>query len=135
MSNETKCYCGHTTICDCGPLLPTGQLGAKAHEFAMKYKGTDKYTVSMESIAFGYYLATEDNSPDEELHTSEEWQKLYPNPKILDPDGWDRGGGWKYEWFEELINFETYQMRAMRSTVSGNINTMFQKVEENPISE
>ena len=133
MSNETKCYCGHTTTCDCGPLLPDERLGLKAHEFAMKYVGTDKYIVAMESIAFGYYLATEDNSLDEELHTSEEWQKLYPNPRILDPDGWHRDERFQYEWYEELINFDTYQMRAFSSTVSGNFNLMFQRVDENPV--
>lgn len=130
MNNETKCYCGHTTTCECGPLLPNDQLGLKAHEFAMKYKGTDKYTVAMESIAFGYYLATEEHSLDDELHTSEEWQKLYPNPTVLDPDGWNRDERFQYEWFEELIDFETYQQRTMRSSIKGNFNSMFQRVSE-----
>jgi hypothetical protein len=130
MNNETKCYCGHTKTCDCGPLLPNERLGKKAHEFAMKYVGTDKYIIAMNSIAFGYYLATEDNSLDEELHTSEVWQKLYPTPTVLDPDGWCRNGRYIYEWHEELISFETYQMKVMNSTVRCNTDNMFKRVDE-----
>ena len=32
--------------------------------------------------------------------TSKEWQELYPEIKVLDPDGWDREN-FKYSWFEE----------------------------------
>ena len=36
-------------------------------------------------------------------HTSEEWQKIYPSPKVIDPDGWDRKN-YNYSWNEELIS-------------------------------
>lgn len=34
-------------------------IGMKAHEYSMQYVGTDKYTVSMLAIQFGYQLALE----------------------------------------------------------------------------
>ena len=43
MKNSTKCYCGHTTTCDCGPEEPkqetleeTAELYKKLHEFRVK---------------------------------------------------------------------------------------------------
>ena len=36
--------------------------------------------------------------------TSAQWQSLYPYPKVLDPDGWDRKN-YDYSWNEELILF------------------------------
>ena len=47
--------------------------------------------------------------------TSKEWQELYPNPKVLDPDGWDRSN-FQHSWYEEEIAFEEYNKRAARST-------------------
>lgn len=49
--------------------------------------------------------------------TSEQWQQLYPYPKVLDPDGWHRDERFQYEWFEELITIEEYESRVARSTV------------------
>lgn len=48
--------------------------------------------------------------------TSEEWQKLYPEVIVLDPDGWNRDERYQYEWFEEKITLEEYKLRVMRST-------------------
>lgn len=48
--------------------------------------------------------------------TSEEWQKLYPEVIVLDPDGWNRDERYQYEWFEEKITLEEYKSRVMRST-------------------
>ena len=50
--------------------------------------------------------------------TSKEWQELYPEIKVLDPDGWDRQN-FKYSWFEEKISFEEYNNRLMYSTCKG----------------
>lgn len=47
--------------------------------------------------------------------TSSQWQKQYPYPMVLDPDGWDRKK-FKYSWFEELITYEEYQKRLSKST-------------------
>jgi hypothetical protein len=51
----------------------------------------------------------------EEKRTSEEWQKLHPNPKVLDPDGWDRKN-FQYSWYEELITYTEYMNRILPST-------------------
>lgn len=48
-------------------------------------------------------------------HTSKEWQDIYPNPKVLDPDGWDREN-FKYSWFQEHISYHEYQRRVSLST-------------------
>lgn len=34
--------------------------------------------------------------------TSQEWQELYPEIKVLDPDGWDRTN-FQYSWYKEKI--------------------------------
>ena len=47
--------------------------------------------------------------------TSKEWQELYPNPKVLDPDGWGRSN-FQYSWYEEEITFEEYNNRVVYST-------------------
>ena len=53
---------------------------------------------------------------DDELKTSVEWQKLYPNPLVLDPDGWNRDDRFAFEWYEELITFDEYKNRVYAST-------------------
>jgi len=58
--------------------------------------------------------------PQEELKTSEEWQKQFPNPKVLDPDGWDRKN-YQYSWFEEKITLAEYTTRLHKSSVQGLI--------------
>lgn len=47
--------------------------------------------------------------------SSQQWQSLYPYPKVLDPDGWDRKN-YDYSWNEELITLEEYKNRCNRST-------------------
>ena len=54
------------------------------------------------------------------LKTSEEWQSLYPSPKVLDPDGWDRQN-YQYSWMEEKITYEEYCNRRSKSSVIGKI--------------
>jgi len=63
-----------------------------------------------------YYIVI----PKEELKTSEEWQKQFPNTKVIDPDGWDRKN-YQYSWFEEKITLIEYTSRLHRSTVKGII--------------
>jgi hypothetical protein len=48
------------------------------------------------------------------LKTSAEWYVDYPI-EILDPDGWDRNN-YQYSWYEELITFEEFDRRVMKST-------------------
>jgi len=48
-------------------------------------------------------------------NTSAKWQILYPNPIVLDPDGWDRAN-YQYSWHEESITYSEYQRRLSLST-------------------
>lgn len=49
-------------------------------------------------------------------NTSKEWQRIFPNPKVLDPDGWNRDERFDYEWNEQLITFDEYKHRVLSST-------------------
>ena len=40
MKEETKCYCGHTTTCDCGPEEPKQET---LEEAALKYSAEPQY--------------------------------------------------------------------------------------------
>lgn len=51
-----------------------------------------------------------------EVKTSAEWQAIHPNPRIMDPDGWDRTN-FQYSWFEEQITFDQYRERLFWSTI------------------
>ena len=51
----------------------------------------------------------------EELKTSKEWQEIYPEVTVLDPDGWDRQN-YQYSWYEEKITHKEYMKRRMFST-------------------
>ena len=59
------------------------------------------------------------NNPQKK--TSQDWQEFLPNPKVLDPDGWDRRN-FQFSWYEELITFKEYKNRVFLSTVKGKIN-------------
>lgn len=49
------------------------------------------------------------------MKTSDEWQKEFPYPKVLDPDGWDRTN-FRFSWYEETITKEEYEKRVSVST-------------------
>ncbi len=49
------------------------------------------------------------------LLTSNEWEDK-SDTIILDPDGWDRKGGFYYSWYEERITQSEYDKRRMIST-------------------
>lgn len=51
-----------------------------------------------------------------EKKTSAQWQAENPNPRIMDPDGWDRTN-FQYSWFEEQITFDQYRERMFWSTI------------------
>jgi hypothetical protein len=72
--------------------------------------------------------------PKEELKSSEEWQNQFPNPKVLDPDGWDRKN-YQYSWFEEKITLIEYTSRLSKSTVKGLIPKEEPKQEYKYIGE
>lgn len=52
--------------------------------------------------------------------TSQDWQLENPNPKVLDPDGWDRTN-FQYSWYEELITYDEYQKRLIHATAIGKV--------------
>lgn len=54
--------------------------------------------------------------------TSEEWQSIFPYPKVIDPDGWDRKN-YDYSWKEEKITLEEYETRRSHSTCLYSIIT------------
>ena len=47
--------------------------------------------------------------------TSKEWQGIYPDVKVIDPDGWDRQN-FDYSWNVECITAVEYQDRLAQST-------------------
>ncbi len=57
----------------------------------------------------------------ERYFTSEKWQSMRPDTRVIDPDGWDRGNGWQYSWFEEKISLFEYNIRVAKSTVSTKV--------------
>lgn len=58
----------------------------------------------------------------EELKSSEEWQKLYPDIVVLDPDGWDRED-FTNSW-NEKISLQEYEYRLVRSTCTGKLSSI-----------
>jgi hypothetical protein len=52
---------------------------------------------------------------EEEVKTSQDWQTLYPDPLVLDPDGWDRKN-FQFSWYEEKITHGEYTKRMLIST-------------------
>ena len=71
--------------------------------------------------------------PKEELKTSEEWQKQFPNTKVLDPDGWDRKN-YQYSWFEEKITLVEYTTRLYKSSGQCLVTQEEDKQEESLIT-
>ncbi len=71
-----------------------------------------------------FTITVEDKGMLPRKKTSEEWIKEIPAEfkfKLLDPDGWDRGDGWQYEFHEQLITKEEFKKRLMTSTVQCNV--------------
>jgi len=48
-------------------------------------------------------------------YTSADWQRIYPSPRVMDPDGWDRKD-MHQSWYRELITQEEYMKRVSQST-------------------
>jgi hypothetical protein len=58
-----------------------------------------------------------------ELKTSQQWQEQYSHITVVDPDGWDRKN-YQYSWFEEMITYDEYNYRLMRSTCTNNLKPL-----------
>lgn len=49
--------------------------------------------------------------------TSAQWQAVFPEVQVHDPDGWDRRvSHWIYSWHVERIDFNEYRARVLKST-------------------
>ena len=55
-----------------------------------------------------------------EKHTAEVWNSQ-PDRRftVIDPDGWDRSNWAESGWHTELITFQEFMKKAMRSTIIG----------------
>lgn len=67
--------------------------------------------------------------------TSEEWQKKYPDIIVSDPDGWNRGSKYNFEWYKEKITLEEYKSRVFKSTCMFNTEKPFEKYFQSHSSE
>lgn len=47
--------------------------------------------------------------------TSEEWQNLFPDILVIDPEGWEKTEGWKGQWYREKITLQEYLQRRDES--------------------
>jgi len=93
-------------------------------------KETYTYRDIVEAVKYGLNYGTDEseeglNVPEDniqqwlqatKLRTSEEWQNLYPDIKIIEESGWKKEKGWKKLWFEELITYQQYIQRREQST-------------------
>ena len=76
----------------------------------------------------------------EYLKTSKEWQELFKEVVVLDPDGWYRKN-YKYSWEEELISLSEYYNRIIQSTckfdtnIISNLESYFVLKQDNHPSE
>lgn len=99
--------------------------------FGWKRQTRCENCIKKEPILYPNWIITDVRFPNEvppidllirvnraELHTSQEWQTMFPDMKVLDPDGWDRKN-YQFSWFEERITWNEYQMRLMNSTCKG----------------
>lgn len=70
MKNSTKCYCGHTTTCDCGPEEPKQETFEEvAEKFATdkQNEDTSKYYIALESFQLGAKWQQERMYSEEEV--------------------------------------------------------------------
>ena len=56
-----------------------------------------------------------------ELKTSDEWQKEFLHPRVLDPDGWDRKN-FVHSWYTEKLSYPEYYDKVIRSTCEFILN-------------
>ena len=88
MKEETKCYCGHTTYCDCGPeqnkmrnihILPTpneSRLYYNSQEKAYQLCEFPKYHTDIKST-HNMYITSDEEIYDEELHLCTKYNELH----------------------------------------------------------
>lgn len=61
------------------------------------------------------------------LKTSNEWQNIYPEVKVINPDGWD--DNIQYSWHEEKISVQEYFSRRMESVVERVVVDINREIE------
>lgn len=83
------------------------------------YEPTEDYLSEPEAIFKACEWILKQKDEKEELRTSEEWIKEYPNRTIMDPDGWDRQN-FQYSFREEKITKQEFERRLALSTCMFN---------------
>jgi hypothetical protein len=85
--------------------------------------GSDKYieeqNILKVKIATAHCARVSYTTPGEVKKSSKQWQKLYPEVKVIDPDGWNRND-FENSW-NELITLNEYNNRLIRSTCEGSL--------------
>lgn len=77
--------------------------------FANSFQRDNKHYIQKESLG----------ESSEEQKTSADWYLQYPEPIVMDPDGWDRKN-WQFSWYEEKITLREFEKRRLMSTVRLN---------------
>ena len=94
MEQETKCYCGHTTYCDCGPLEePKQETLEEAAERNHNEQKLNTYTPYTFNDAFKDGAKWQ----DERMYSEEEVLSLILKFNDDKPGGFDASG-----WFEQI---------------------------------
>ena len=79
----------------------------KAVKYGLNYGGEEDLNVPEGNIQ-QWLCATK-------TRTAEQWQNLFPDIKIIDPDGWDRENH-KRDWYEEQLTYQEYCIRRDKSS-------------------
>jgi hypothetical protein len=82
--NQIKCYCGHTSYCDCSPLEEPKQEENEIIDIS-------------DHDGIGNAVDNLNNEPPQET-LEEASERLYPI--ILEDDGWDKNEQYRDEWIE-----------------------------------
>lgn len=100
---QIKCYCGHTTYCDCGPLV-SKQTAVKLYTKEMFLIAAEKCEVSMidaEHIMkyIDEYVTPIELLTNEEIFTQakKEMEEWYGSDSDIETDSYFRGACWYRE--------------------------------------
>ena len=95
MEEQTKCYCGHTTTCDCGPEEPKQETLEEAAE-RMAYDSTEENKGFPQMKAF-INGAKWQQQQDKNKYSEEEVLDILFTMSVVNPNNIT-------EWFEQFKN-------------------------------